>query len=121
MKITKKLISVLYSEFKKTNISNQEPLTPSEQILVKNKNWPYQINGVFVIADAGGYDGDYPTWAAGTLEVNGENDFIGIDIDGTVVKDAEINIDSGHRYEVLIDAPVEEFSSLTFPIIKIIK
>ena len=75
--------------------------------------------GVFDIVEAGGYDdeNDYPTWAVGNLVIE-ENDSVSITIEGDVVSEARIDIDSGEKYKVLLGPPIEN-SDYDFSVVEI--
>ncbi len=92
-------------------IQGPREIANTEKILIKNQIWPYEIIGTFVIVDAGGYDGEYPTWATGSLEV-GKNDEVSIDIFGDVVVKAKIDLDSGDKYSVLLGPPVKDLNNV---------
>lgn len=91
-----------------------------EALLKNNSSWPYAVEGVFDIVDAGGYeDTNYPGWAVGSLEVEGSTYGLGIDIGPGVVGKAKIDIDSGKKFRVWLGKPTKEYGDIIYPVEKI--
>ena len=74
--------------------------------LAANETWPYEAEGVLDIVEAG-FDGtsDAPQWAVGML-LQGGNEFgVLIEIEGSVIARAGIDIDSGEPVRVWLESP----------------
>ena len=94
--------------------------TRLEQLLAANKTWPYEMIGVLQIDEAGGYgDSDYPDFAFGSLVTDGDTWGIPISIGDGVVRQAEIDIDSGKPVRVWLDTPQDEYGIKIYPVTKI--
>ncbi|SMF63205.1 hypothetical protein SAMN02745866_04078 [Alteromonadaceae bacterium Bs31] len=94
--------------------------TSIEAELKSNGNWPYQIQGVLDIVEAGGYeDTEYPGWAVGGLVREGDEFGVSISIGEGVVAAAGIDIDSRKLVTVWLGAPKKEFGVLTYPVERI--
>ena len=94
-----------------------------ETALENNSSWPYEAVGVLDIVEAGfNDDSEYASWAVGSLLTEDDDEWgISITIRDGVAAEARIDIDSGEAVKVWLEAPVEEFGYLTFPISKIEK
>ncbi len=91
-----------------------------EEALSANTDWPHEVVGILEIVEAGGYDdSEYPSWAVGNLFADDDDEGIGISIGEGVVSRARIDIDSGKKVRVWLEAPKLEYGFKTFPISRI--
>ena len=91
-----------------------------ERLLETNESWPYEVVGVLDIVEAGGYEeSEYPSWAVGMLTTDDTPNGIGIEIGDGVVSRARINIDSGKKVRVWLEAPHNQYGDTTYPVSKI--
>lgn len=90
-----------------------------ETALVANDTWPYETVGTLEIVDVGYGDSDVPEWAVGLL-VSEEDEFgVVIKIDGAVIADAGIDIDSGEQVRVWLESPTDEHGDKIYAVSKI--
>ena len=88
--------------------------------LAKNTEWPYEMEGVLDIIEAGGYDeSNYPTWAVGFVVADADDMGVMIEIGDGVVSRAKINIDSGEPVRVWLEKPHKKYDVLTYPVSRI--
>ena len=91
-----------------------------EILLAKNTEWPYEMVGILDIVEAGGYDdSDYPTWAVGNIITDDDEWGVMIEIGDGIVRQAEINIDSGEKVRVWLEKPHKKYDVLTYPVSRI--
>lgn len=90
-----------------------------EAALVSNDSWPYEVVGILDIVEAGYDYGDDPEWAVGSLITADDEWGVLIEIDGTVIARAGINIDSGKEVRVWLDAPLTKYGETTYPVTRI--
>ena len=97
----------------------------TEEMLTENTEWPYAINGVLNIIEAGDYDeGDYPRWIVGFLEITNSPDEILIEFKGNIAQKAKLPIDvldSNIVFSVLINEPIYRHGAPYFIITQINK
>ena len=93
--------------------------SPLEIKLESNTTWPYEVEGVLDIVEAGGYgDSDYPMWAVGNLVTPDSGYGLAKNIGEGVASEGSINIDSGKKIKVWLSQPKIQFGVKTYPIIK---
>ncbi len=90
-----------------------------ETVLESNESWPYETVGILDIVEAGYGESDSPEWAMGSLVTRDDDFGVGIMIDGNVISRARINIDSGKRVRVWLEAPTMEYGDKVYPVSKI--
>lgn len=93
-----------------------------EAVLSTNSEWPYETIGILDIVEAGGYeDSEYPSWAVGFLLESEKDEGIGVSISigEGVVSRAKINIDSGMKVKVWLEAPTTQWGVDRYPISRI--
>jgi hypothetical protein len=91
-----------------------------EETLSANTVWPHEVVGILDIVEAGGYDNsEYPSWAVGSLLTNDDDEGLSISIGEGVVSHAKIDIGSGKKVRVWLNAPKLEYGIETFPISRI--
>lgn len=88
--------------------------------LSANTTWPYEVTGVLDIVEAGGYeDSNYPSWAVGSLLIDGDTTGVAINIGEGVVSRAGVDIDSGKKVRVWLNAPKIEHGVKVYEVSKI--
>jgi len=93
--------------------------TKLETVLAANTTWPYEIEGVLEIVEAGGFEeSEYPHLAIGFLLASGAGDGLLIEIGEGVAKEGRINVDSGSRIKVWLSKPKILHGVKTYPIVK---
>jgi hypothetical protein len=93
--------------------------TKLETVLKANTTWPYEIEGVLDIIEAGGFEeSEYPHWAIGFLLAPGAGDGLLIEIGEGIAKEGRINVDSGKRIKVWLSQPKMLHGVKTYPIVK---
>ena len=90
-----------------------------ETVLEANDSWPYEVVGILDIVEAGFDDSDMPSWAVGSVVTDDDEFGVLIKIDGTVIARAGINIDSGEKIRVWLEAPKDEYGVTTYPVSKL--
>lgn len=93
--------------------------TKLETVLAANTTWPYEIEGVLDIVEAGGFEeSEYPHLAIGFLLASGAGDGLLIEIGEGIAKEGRINVDSGNRIKVWLSKPKMLHGVKTYPIVK---
>ena len=99
-----------------------ETMSPLEARLLANTAWPYEVVGVLDIVEAGFEDSEYADWAVGSLVTDETDEFgVQINIGRGVAAHGKINIDSGERVKVWLEAPIPEYGVQTYPVSRIEK
>lgn len=87
-----------------------------EAILASNNSWPYEVVGVLDIVEAGYGDSNEPEWAVGSIVTADDEWGVSIEIQGTVISRAGINIDSGKQVRAWLEAPKDDYGVNTYPV-----
>ena len=115
------MLLIFYAYHDSTDISMDNAI---EKNLKKNKEWPYLIIGVLDIAHTGDYDDDseYPSMAMGQIDTGNKVDDISIEINGAILKEAEIDIDSGEKLKIWLNgSPRHEYDIDIYKVVKLEK
>lgn len=93
--------------------------SPLEIKLEFNTTWPYEVEGVLDIVEAGGYEeSNYPNWAVGSLVTPDSGYGLLIEIGEGIASEGQIEIDSGKKIKVWLSQPHMQYGVKTYPIIK---
>ena len=95
-----------------------DKMSALETALQDNTSWPYEAVGVLDIVEAG-FDGtsEYAEWGVGSLITEDDDEWgISVTLRQGVAARAEVDIDSGEKVRVWLEAPVDEFGYTTYPI-----
>lgn len=94
-----------------------------ERALNENTTWPYEVVGTLDIVEAGYADTEteYVEWAVGSLLIDDDEFGIQINIGDGVATRAGINIDSGEKVKVWLEAPTLAYGTASYPVSRIEK
>lgn len=94
------------------NPPKPEELSPAEQLLESNTDWPFKIRGTLSIIDAGSIDeDDFPHWTIGIIELENVDGKILVEFRGDTLRNAGITdeFEYGDPLTLLVNPSVEEY------------
>ena len=118
--LTTLIISCSGSDSDEVNTTTQK--NSLKDSLKDNSQWPIVLTGEIEIIDGGGYDeGEYMTWAVGSLITNTLYGEVTIYLDGNALVDAQVNIDEVGQVKVWLDQPRTQYGHSEYEIVRIEK